>query len=428
MRTTFIAAGLAVLAGCGEPDIILEGERLPIRGAESAVNETRDISLPTARANADWTHRGGSAEHSVSHPALAAQLTQVFAVDIGEGDSRKARITADPVVLNGAIYTLDARSLVTATQASGAPLWSVDLTPPLDSAGDASGGGIAAGQGAIYVTTGFGTLTALDAATGDQLWQQDLNAPGTSAPTVLGDLVYVVGRDSTAWAIETETGRIRWQLTGTPSVGNFSGGAGVAVTSEIAVIPMPSGEVFGAFPQGGLRRWSTVVSGERIGEAAGTIADIAGDPVIDGNRAYIGNFSGRLVAVNTFNGDRIWTATEGATSPVWPVGGSVFLMSDQNALVRLDAADGTAIWRTQLPEFAETRLRQQRTVFAHYGPVLAGGRLLVASSDGLIRSFDPTSGAEIGAVEIPGGAASHPVVAGETLYVVSKTGQLVAFR
>jgi len=427
IRLSLIAA-VAMLVGCGEQDIILPGERLSIRSEATFENEARQISLPAQQANASWTHRNGSAEHAVTHPALAASLSQVFAVDIGEGDSRRARITADPVIANDAVYTLDAHSLVSATSTSGAPLWSVDLAPRLDGANDASGGGIAVGNGALYVTTGFGALTALDASTGNQIWAQDLDAPGTSAPTVVGDLVYVVGRDSTAWALEAESGRIRWQISGTPSIGNFAGGAGVAANSDIAVIPFPSGEVIGAFPLGGLRRWSTVVSGDRLGQAAANITDIAGDPVLDGNRAYVGNFSGRLVALNSFDGERIWTSQEGTISPVWPAGGSVFLINDLNELVRLDASDGAPIWKVQLPQFTETRVRQQRTVFAHYGPVLAGGRLIVASSDGLIRSFDPTSGAEISQVALSSGAATHPVVAGNTLYIVSKDGQLVAFR
>ena len=427
-RITLTLAAFTLVAACGEPDIILEGERLDIRGSAAFENQAREISLPEPRVNASWTHRNGSAEHATTHPSLPQNLSQVFSVSIGEGDSRRARITSDPVVANDVIYTLDARSRVSATSVTGAVLWSVDLAPRLDGAADASGGGIAAGNSAIYVTTGFGVLTALDASDGSQLWVQDLDAPGTSAPTVVGDLVYVVGRDSTAWAIEADSGRINWQIAGTPSVGNFSGGAGVAANSDIAVIPFPSGEVVGAFPLGGLRRWSTAVSGDRLGSVAANISDIAGDPVLDRNRAYVGNFSGSLVALNSFNGERIWTAEEGAISPVWPAGDSVFLINDLNQLVRLDAADGAPIWRVQLPQFIETRLRQQRTVFAHFGPVLAGGRLIVASSDGVIRSFDPASGEEVSQLSIEGGAASHPVVAGNTLYVLSKDGNLVAFR
>lgn len=428
IRLSIALTCAALLASCGEQDIILPGERLSIRGDADFTNEVRQIALPAQQANAQWTHRYGSASHKITHPALPASLQQVFAVDIGAGDSRKARITADPVVSGGVVFTLDAHSTVTAVSTAGATIWSMDLAPRLDGSSDASGGGLSTDGDVIYVATGFGALIALSAQDGSVIWSQDLDAPGASAPTIMGNLVYVVGRDSTAWAIEADSGRIAWQISGTPSIGNFGGGAGVAANGDIAVIPLPSGEVIGAFPIGGLRRWSTVVSGDRIGEAAANISDIAGDPVLVGDRAYVGNFSGRLVALNSFDGERIWTAEEGAISPVWPVGGSVFLINDLNELVRLDAADGAPVWRIQLPKFTETRLRQQRTVFAHYGPILAGGRLIVASSDGLIRSFDPTSGAEIGTVAIPGGAASHPVVADGTLYVVSKDGQLVAFR
>ena len=59
---------------------------------------------------------------------------------------------------------------------------------------------------------------------------------------------------------------------------------------------------------------------------------------------------------------------------------------------------------------------------------MAGGRLVVASGDGVLRFFDPASGATVGQAAIPGGASSNPVVAGGTLYVVSQKGQLLAFR
>jgi outer membrane protein assembly factor BamB len=107
----------------------------------------------------------------------------------------------------------------------------------------------------------------------------------------------------------------------------------------------------------------------------------------------------------------------------------VFALNDLNELVRLNDSDGTPVWKVQLPSLVETGLFGRASeVVGHYGPVLAGGRLVVASSDGLIRQFDPVSGALVGTIAIPGGAATNPVVAGQTLYVVSKTGQLHAFR
>ncbi|MCF2903486.1 PQQ-binding-like beta-propeller repeat protein [Octadecabacter sp. CECT 8868] len=425
-------AVVGLLSACGEKDIILPGERLDIRGdlvdANAFVNQALPVSLGATTANADWTHRNGGPTHRIAHPALSTTLAPVFSTNIGQGNTRRLRITADPIVASGRIFTLDAESQVVATSTAGESLWSRSLKPDTDNARDASGGGLAAAGSVILATTGFGEVVALDGATGGEIWRQDLDAPGTSAPTIVGDLAYVVARDGRAWAIELGSGRVRWTVSTTAPTANFSGGAGAAVNSDVAIFPFPTGEVLAAFPEGGLRRWSTVVSGQRPGSAASNVSDIAGDPVIDGNRVYVGNVSGRVVALEIANGDRLWTATEGAVGPVWPAGGSVFLVNDIGELVRLDADTGEAIWRVEMPGFVENRERRQKTRFAHYGPIIAGNRLIVASGDGLIRQFDPASGALVGTIEIAGGAASNPIVANGTLYVVSARGQLVAFR
>ena len=107
---------------------------------------------------------------------------------------------------------------------------------------------------------------------------------------------------------------------------------------------------------------------------------------------------------------------------------TAFGRPDEADLVRLDAATGGVIWRVDLPYYTDSRVKKQDRIYSHFGPVLAGGRLFVASSDGVLRAFDPASGRLVGQGDIPGGAASAPVVAGQTLYVVSRAGQLHAFR
>jgi outer membrane protein assembly factor BamB len=128
------------------------------------------------------------------------------------------------------------------------------------------------------------------------------------------------------------------------------------------------------------------------------------------------------------SGERIWTAPEGAMSPTWVSGNSVFQISDQNELLRLDAATGERVWGVQLPYFTNERVRRRRAIYDHYGPVLAGGRLVVLSGDGEMRLFNPDTGGALGSVPIPGGAASLPAIVGGTMYLVSGSGQLHAFR
>ena len=121
-------------------------------------------------------------------------------------------------------------------------------------------------------------------------------------------------------------------------------------------------------------------------------------------------------------------APEGAMGPVVPVGGSVFLVNDEAQLVRLDAATGEKIWAVEMPYFTKDKAKKRKAIYPHFGPVLAGGRLVVAGGDGTLRLFSPTDGALVGSVDIPGGAATQPALAGGTLYVVSGKGQLHAFR
>ena len=142
------------------------------------------------------------------------------------------------------------------------------------------------------------------------------------------------------------------------------------------------------------------------------------------------NVAAAFVPLGLGSGERLWTADMGALHMPWVAGGSVFLVSDRKALVRLDAATGDVIWEVELPGWvpsAQPNRRRDRS-FANYGPILAGNRLIVASSDGAIRAFSPENGALLSQVEIPGGATSAPVVAGGTLYVVSGNGVLHAFR
>ncbi len=428
-----------VLAGCEKREPILPGERENIRevlqsearraqAEETPVNRAAPISLPAVVTNAAWPQRPGTPATRTAHPALSASPALAWSVGIGAGEGRRVRITADPVVAAGRVFTLDAQTRVSAVSTAGETLWATDLTPPNDSPDNASGGGLAYGEGRLFVTSAFGSVTALDPETGAVLWQQDIDAPTTTAPAVYEGLVYVVAGDEVAWVLDAGTGRVRWQVSGTPDIHNVLGGPAPAITGKYAVFAFGAGEVQGTFRKGGLRLWDAQIAGERTGVASARVRDVTGDPLVVGDRVYVGTHSGRMVALSLGSGKRLWTANEGPLNPIWPAGESLFLVSDRNELVRLSTEDGSRIWGQPLPLFTARKPKRQAGIVGHYGPVLAGGQLVVASADERLRFFDPVSGRLTRAIALPGGAASNPVVAGGTLYVVSKKGQLLAFR
>jgi len=256
-----------------------------------------------------------------------------------------------------------------------------------------------------------------------------VESPVTGAPLVEGDTVYVVGRDGGAFAIDAGNGRLRWTSLGVPSTSGMVSGSAPAIAGDLVIFPQASGELTAARRDTGERIWVAGLAGQRVGRAfAQGVGDLTGDPVVVGKVIYAGTAAGRTAALDAQTGTRLWTAGEGAMNPALVVGGSVFVVNDENRLVRLDAGSGEVIWAVDMAYWSNDKPARRKGIVAQFGPVLASGRLVVAGSDGQLRLFDPTNGALVGGAEIPGGAASSVALAGGVLYVMGSNGQLHAFR
>jgi len=435
---------LALLAACGPKEVVLTGERFPVRAdldasipvegkpAPTAPADPENQSVPIslgAQTGGDWTHRAGNARHLMPHAALSATPQRVWSANIGSGSSRKNRISAAPVAADGRVFTIDAGTTVTATGTNGATLWSADLTASFDKGGGLSAGGLATSGNRLFATTGYGELVALDAASGAVVWRQRVDSPISGAPATDGSAVYVSGMDGSAWALDAATGKVIWQVVGTPGKTAYVGTAAPTIGDRAVIFPSAAGDLMAVLKiGGGTKIWQSSLAGKRLGRAYALTYDVTGDAVIAGKTIYAGSGSGRTVAISASSGERIWSAGEGALGPVAVAGGSIFLVNDEAKLVRLDAATGEVIWSVAMPYFTKDKIKKREAIFAHYGPILAGGRVMVVSSDGVLRAFDPTNGALTYTAEIPGGAAAQPAVAGGTLYVVGGNGQLHAFR
>ncbi|MEM7723619.1 MAG: PQQ-binding-like beta-propeller repeat protein [Pseudomonadota bacterium] len=443
-RPAMVLGLIMSLVAC-EQEVILEGQRFDTRlplSASAALQDDpdaevlalatedgpRDIALPDPVRVTSWEQRTFDTRNRLPHATLSQSPTTAWVADIGSGNSRRQRINTDPVAADGRVFTLDADTNLVATSiATGAPLWSTSLLPDFDRGGGVSGGNLALAGDRLYVTTSYGELIALDTASGAVIWRQRFGVP-LGAPTVTGNRIHVVAEDGEAWSLNADDGTLRWQIPVTDVQAVLSGGASPALSERHLILPFPTGEVQAVFPETGVRVWGTFVAGGRLGVPYSTINDITADPVVVGNRIFVGNQSGRVVSLNAQTGRTQWAAREGSYSPLLVVDDSVFFISDRNELIRLDSGSGERIWGAELPLFVRERERRRKAIFTHYGPVLAGGRIYVASGDEVIRVFSPESGAQIGSLEINGGAASNPIVVEDTLLVVSTDGRLHAYR
>ena len=444
---TLSLAAFGLLVGCSESERTLKGDRIDARlplgmsshmvsGPDSSVvrtvdllkrpNSSRTLNVPPMEVVTTWSHINGNPSHLAVHSALPSQLDLAWSVSIGEGNSRKHRLTASPVVAGETIFAMDSKSKVSAVSSDGDVIWSAKLIPPFENADDVSGGGLAYGDGILFVTTGFGELYALDSTTGQVRWVQELGAPAM-APTVAGDLVFVVTRDSKAWAVEVAGGRLRWSWVGAEAAAGSTLGASPAFAENAVYLAYPSGEIGSIDATSGLLRWIATFASSGA-SVKSSITAITGAPVVAGEVLYATKQVGKTVAIDVGSGNILWSVFEGSSGPVLPVGDSVFLVSDLAQLIRLEALGGDLIWSVKLPDSTRGSLLNSGTAILHFGPVLAGGQLMVVSSDGQIRRFDPTDGDLISTTRMRSGAAMGPVIVDGTLYVLANDGTLNAYR
>jgi len=425
----FLVLTMGALASCkGNNNTVLPGERVAIRPQLQSENTAAAISLGAPVSNASWLQDGFGANHVVPHLALSANPTLRWSADIGRGNSDRSRITASPVLANGVIYTLDAGGQVQASATeSGAMLWQADMTPIGDASGaEGFGGGLALDGNSLYVTTGFGELLSLDTGSGSVNWRYEFDAPLRGGPTVSAGRVFVMASNDVAYAIDGARGQLSWTLRGARGSGPVTmGGSSPAVSRSNVVLPYSSGQSLGA-TTGGTGRWNSDVNSVRLSDVRAMIGGIPGAPVISGGQVFMANAGGEIAALRVTNGSELWSVPAGATDAPVVIGGSVFIVSDTSQLLRIHAASGRVLWASQLPEFAKPEKR--KGFIAHFGPVVAGGQVVVAGTDGRLRFFDPVSGAETYSAALPSGAASAPIVAAGILYVLNQKGKLLAFQ
>ncbi len=439
---------LSVLVGCSQKDEILAGYRIdierPLTESAEIVSEidgtttgslivnnpipgSKPFDAPPSVNLTEWTHVNANPRHNPGNLRIDGRLTVAWQRNFGVGSTLRNRLASSPVIAQNMVFTMDAVSNVRAYDTNGNLIWGTPLGSDLEEA-EASSGGLAYGEGLLFATTGFGELHVLDPDTGGIYWTQGFDAPAVSSPTVHNGFVYLITLDSKAWSLDIRNGRLNWSLESTGGIAMVAGDTSPAISGNDIILPFPSAEVVSANAQNGSINWREYISGSRRTNPSSTLIGISSSPVIANNQIYLANQSGSTVALNPSSGTTSWLAPDGSYNPPLPAGDSVFLVTDDFELVRLDATTGLRIWSTDLPSFKADNPRRRKEVFAHFGPLLVGGELVVASSDGLIRFFTPETGEVTRTIAITGGATSAPIVVNRTMYLKSSNGTLYALN
>ncbi len=427
-----LLSGCSVFRGDGPPATPTVGNRTPILAVGSALEVDPAIAgleviLPPAVANADWTQPGGNAAKSLGHVALGATLTQAWIGQIN-GGSNRARLASAPVVSGGTLFVIDTEATVHAFDAvSGAKRWAVKIgDTERDGQRARFGGGVSADAGTVYAASGLGDVAALDAATGAVRWSVRPSGPLRGAPTLAFGNIYVMGQDNQLFTLRASDGVVQWQEAGSVAPGTVFGVAAPAAGQGTIVAGYSSGELNAYRYENGRPLWGDALARTSITMSVSTLSDIDADPVIDRGRVFAIGQGGRMAAYELVTGQRIWELNMAGIATPWLAGEWVFVVADDARIFCIARATGRIRWIGQLPQFRDAEDREGAIRWT--GPVLAGGRLILVSSDGRMAQVDPSSGAIQSMTDISAGTRMPPVVANNMLYVMDDNGRITAWR
>jgi len=288
------------------------------------------------------------------------------------------------------------------------------------------GGGIAAADGKIFVTSGLGVIEALDAQTGVSAWRKKLATPLHSAPTVSNGRLFAVTDDNELFAVNSATGDVLWTYQGIVESARMLTAPSPAVVEDVVIAPFASGELVALRVQNGVVLWQDALSATGQLTPLSSLNDIASGPVIADGYVIATAQSGVISAFDLRTGQRVWSQPAGSLGYPWVAGDFVYTVTTGGEVACLSKTSGAVVWTQQLRAFKNEKKRKERIAWA--GPLLIGELLMTVSSRGQVVELSPYSGEIHREYKIGDPVYVAPIIANQTVYVLNDKAKLIALR
>jgi len=281
-----------------------------------------------------------------------------------------------------------------------------------------AGGPIAAGVGSdgttAAVVTRANELVAL--AAGKPLWRERLPAVSYTAPFVAGGRVFVLTADRSVSAFDARNGRRLWtqQRPGEPLVLRH-GGVMLAVGDTLVV--GLSGRLAGLDPLTGRVRWEAPIAIPRGINDVERLVDLVGTASRVGDSVCARAFQAAVGCVNTTRGAVVWTR---------PANGAEGLHGDPQLVFGTESDGKVIAWKRESGDRAwvSERLRYRGLT----APLSLGRSVVVGDGTGLVHLLSREDGSPLNRLTTDGSPImAAPVLAGNTLVVLTRNGGVYGF-
>ena len=282
-----------------------------------------------------------------------------------------------------------------------------------------AGAALAAGVGSdgrySSVVTRDNELVTFD--NGKEIWRKRLPARGSTPPLVAGERVFVMGVDRVVMGFDGLDGRRLWTLQ-RPGDPLTLAQAGVVGAFKNQLLVGQGARLAALDPLKGTLRWESPVGTPRGTNEVERLADLIGPLLRVGDTVCARAFQLAVGCVDAERGTLLWSRSSAGINAV---GG------DAELLFGADASDRITAWRTASGEVAWTNEKMLYRGLS--APMSAGRTVVFGDLEGQLHFLSRDTGETLLRLPTDGSQViGPPVLSGTTMLVATRAGGLFAFR
>lgn len=359
----------------------------------------------------------GSKDQEALKPAELTTFTatatpqRLWSAKVGKGEGRVGARQA-PAVEGGRVYAAALEGGVTALDLqTGQRAWHHESELPLS-------GGPGVGEGLVVVGSLEGDVVALDAATGAQRWTAKVGNEVLAAPVIGQGVVLVRSIDGRVTAFDADDGSRMWFWQRETPALSVRGSGSPLLGPGLVFVGSADGTLSAVSLAEGRLLWEQTIAAPEGRTELDRMADIDGQPALEGTTIFATSYKGRTMAIDGPSGRPLWAHGAGGPGAVAIGLDKVVVTDPQGTVWGLDKATGTAMWQ-------QAGLAR-RNVSA---PAVQGDHVVVGDFEGYLHWLRLGDGAFAARVDAAGDPIiATPVVADGIVLAQSTGGELSAWR
>ncbi len=346
---------------------------------------------------------------SINQPIAIQQLWQTR---IG-GGARDPSLRLTPALADGRIYAASSDGTVVALDAlSGRQLWTNATRLPI------SGGVGVSDPGLVVFGATQGEVVALRQQDGQEAWRAQVTSEVLAPPRAEGGVVVVRSIDGRFTGFDVRSGERLWVHTHLVPALSLRGNSPPLVAGNLVIAGLDTGKLLVLSLDRGLPLTEITIAPPRGRTEIERLIDIHSEPKAFGDTIYVAAYRGSVAAIDMRGGNLLWNRDVSSYAGLDVDARQVYVTDDTDAVWALDRGNGGTLWKQ--PELTGRRLS---------APAVAGNHVVVGDFEGYLHWLSPDSGRIVGRVRAASKAiVAPPLAVGDLVFVQDQGGTLGAFR